>query len=902
MKRALPFFSVLLCVLVLPLLFTSFAYATGDVTFQVNMKIMMMEGKFLPGSGDLVYVTGDFNGWVATADTLADGNGDSIYTKTITGMAEGLINYKYYKTLRGGLDWESNPNRTYTVVAGAQNAPLVWFNEDSVYTPPVNAAVKFQVNMRVKILEGTFRPDLGDIVTVPGSMNGWSTTAETLATTGDSIYFRTDSIAEGSAIQYKFYKTTRGGIDWESISNRQYTVPTGGGVIPLVYFNDDSVVNVPITANLLFQVDMNPYEELGFFRPDLGDSVELRGGVNGWAGGTVLQENAFNPGVYEILWPYSGTSFDELAFKFRMKFDSVSAETRFPGYGSEQDNVAYEHPLPRGDGNRIYNVGNGGDLSIGPYFFSDIDSCGEIPAGDTVTVTCRVDMRSADAQTFGFNPATDTVQFYFYDAMQRRNQDRITGGFVNPVNLSDPDNDTIYTGTFNIIGPAHYDLTYYYIIKQPGNLSVSEGGGLGVQNPYRSRCIAPLSPKHFPRYFTLRLDAFHKNAPLPGENAACPAPTYAYGMADGWNMVSVPVTVTDNNKSVLYPGAVSNAFYYSGNYVPTATMENGIGYWLNFGGAQSANLAGFFRTSQDITLSNGWNMIGSVTDPTAVASITTTPGGIINSNYFGYAGSYNVATSIDGGYAYWVRASGPGTLHLLSTAAPKQMPADPTLKMNKLTITDQSGHQQVLYFGPNSGIEVSRYAMPPAPPQGAFDARFASDMMLAVVENGKSGEFPIRITGSTGMVKIAWDLRSAAITGALVSGSKEYAMMKNGSATVSADNVKLVLNGTANSALLPKEYALSQNYPNPFNPTTSIEYQLPADSKVSVRIYDIMGNEVRTLVDESQDAGYKSVVWNSTNNSGNIVASGVYFYRITASSIANPAKVFVDAKKMMLLK
>ncbi len=96
-------------------------------------------------------------------------------------------------------------------------------------------------------------------------------------------------------------------------------------------------------------------------------------------------------------------------------------------------------------------------------------------------------------------------------------------------------------------------------------------------------------------------------------------------------------------------------------------------------------------------------------------------------------------------------------------------------------------------------------------------------------------------------------------------------------------------------SLLPQEFDLRQNYPNPFNPTTVIEYALPKPSEVTIRIYNILGQKVRDLLDEHQDAGYKSVLWDGKDNSGNEVSSGVYFYRIQA-------KDFIKCKKMTLLK
>ena len=88
----------------------------------------------------------------------------------------------------------------------------------------------------------------------------------------------------------------------------------------------------------------------------------------------------------------------------------------------------------------------------------------------------------------------------------------------------------------------------------------------------------------------------------------------------------------------------------------------------------------------------------------------------------------------------------------------------------------------------------------------------------------------------------------------------------------------------------PKEFKLEQNFPNPFNPTTTIQYQLPQDAKVTLKVYDILGSEVATLINAEQEAGYYEVNWNASN-----LASGVYIYRLQTGS-------FVSEKKMMLLR
>jgi hypothetical protein len=94
---------------------------------------------------------------------------------------------------------------------------------------------------------------------------------------------------------------------------------------------------------------------------------------------------------------------------------------------------------------------------------------------------------------------------------------------------------------------------------------------------------------------------------------------------------------------------------------------------------------------------------------------------------------------------------------------------------------------------------------------------------------------------------------------------------------------------------IPDRFDLRQNYPNPFNPACNIEYSLPKGSHVSLSIYNILGQKVRTLVNEYQSAGYKSVRWDGKDNLGREVTSGIYFDRIKAGD-------FVQAKKMVLIR
>jgi hypothetical protein len=93
----------------------------------------------------------------------------------------------------------------------------------------------------------------------------------------------------------------------------------------------------------------------------------------------------------------------------------------------------------------------------------------------------------------------------------------------------------------------------------------------------------------------------------------------------------------------------------------------------------------------------------------------------------------------------------------------------------------------------------------------------------------------------------------------------------------------------------PERFELYQNYPNPFNPTTLINYQLPENGYVSLKVYDVLGKEVSTLVNEYKEAGYYQASFNASN-----LSSGVYFYQLDVKE--KDGKVFTARKKFMLMK
>ena len=144
-------------------------------------------------------------------------------------------------------------------------------------------------------------------------------------------------------------------------------------------------------------------------------------------------------------------------------------------------------------------------------------------------------------------------------------------------------------------------------------------------------------------------------------------------------------------------------------------------------------------------------------------------------------------------------------------------------------------------------------------------------------------------TGSTVNSEIC-SCNDGTIHGASWKGGVQYSA--NGPFELTIDAIGL---SVQNGDFLPDQFELHANFPNPFNPTTSINYDLPENASVSLMIYDIMGREIKHLVNEAQNAGFKAIMWDGTNNYGQQVGTGMYLYQIKAGS-------FTQTRKMLLMK
>ena len=385
-----------------------------------------------------------------------------------------------------------------------------------------------------------------------------------------------------------------------------------------------------------------------------------------------------------------------------------------------------------------------------------------------------------------------------------------------------------------------------------------------------------------------------------------------YTFKKGWNMVSIPtVPFGSNKKTSIFPNAISKAFGFTSFYYNADTLSHGIGYWIKFENLQNVGIDGIPISIDTLHLHSGWNMIGAVKAPVPVAPLTSIPPNLIVSKYFYYDGAYQMYDTLKPARGYWVKTSQAGDLILKTTAALDKQTAllsfdDELQKFNKIAISDRDGNCSILYFSSlnDSAIALDHFELPPPPPSGSFDVRFASQRYAEILPK-ESQQLIIKLQSSAYPVTITWQSKQLPAQSIKLvnteNGSHVATLFEGGTARISDPRTSSITIKAGGTKSVPAKFSLGQNYPNPFNPSTSIEFVLPVRASVTIKIFNLLGQEVGTLIDNlDYDAGIHTVDMN-TGNMGlkNVNGSGVYFYRFTGTS---GTQNFSDVRKMIFLK
>jgi hypothetical protein len=413
---------------------------------------------------------------------------------------------------------------------------------------------------------------------------------------------------------------------------------------------------------------------------------------------------------------------------------------------------------------------------------------------------------------------------------------------------------------------------------------------------------------------------------IPGlRNRAGSSTTINLDVASMWNMVSVPVLISDYRKTAVFPTASSQAFSFQSGYINKDTLQKGMGYWLKFPSTQTVNIQGTSLMLDAINVNPLWNIVGTISYPILASAVTPIPPVAIQSFFYGFLplSGYYKADTLKPGSAYWVKVNQSGQLLLqtgslllrekgmLSSSAESASNSAEVAKkeelsdLQNLSIVDAGKNERTLYFtAKQSDIDLAEYELPPPPPSNILDVRFESQRNAEVfkqVDGSDVNMFKINVSGAKFPLTINWNVDNSqqqyfTLEASYVEDSKIKTQQYKSAAgeKIVINNEKLLylnlLVTPMNTVEVPKVFAIYQNYPNPFNPTTRIKYNLPVKCMVKLAVYNIIGQMVTTIVDEVQDAGFKSVEWSANN-----VSSGVYFYKLTAGD-------FVEIKKMLLVR
>lgn len=369
---------------------------------------------------------------------------------------------------------------------------------------------------------------------------------------------------------------------------------------------------------------------------------------------------------------------------------------------------------------------------------------------------------------------------------------------------------------------------------------------------------------------------------------------------NGWNMVSVPGLHPVNQNVTTWwinkdPGA--NVFKFDGGFREVTSVEPGVGYWMKNLGSTIYNTGDEWPASGILYVANqplaavaGWNLIGTYDYTISASGISTNPTGLQSGFIFQYlSGSgFTVTNTLVPGYGYLIKLNTAGFINLPDPAFHRPAKTVEYFKEDwgKIIITDKEGKSSTL-FSVNGKVNLDKYQLPPLPHEGMFDIRYGSGRFAENLKDGfqsielRGIEFPLTIKVEKTALKIQDE--SGKIVNFVIKAGEEIFINK------------VISRLIVSSDVVPAEYLLEQNYPNPFNPSTKIKFSVPVDGLVKIKVYDMLGREIRILFNESVSSGEYFTSWDGTDKNGNLLTSGFYIYRMEAGD-------FVQSRKMMLMK
>ena len=711
--------------------------------------------------------------------------------------------------------------------------------------------VTFQVDMNVQMLKGNFDPGT-QVVRLAGSMQDWnpSLAPDMEDPDGDGIFEITYTMSSGDH-QYKYVI----GTDWgnnEGDPNRSITIGDKDTTIAPVYYNGETAVTFPASSDttviLHLAVNMTRQVQVGNFDPDV-DTVRAAGAFQGWdPAGAPNMEDPDGNATYVVTYEVKPNE------RYEYKFLIGSA------WGKDE---------LQGEPNRAVQMGVN-DTALAPVYFDDDPYVAPV-VGDSIMVTLQVDMSVKILEGF-FDPASDVV--------------RAAGSYQGwspstAPDMEDGDGDSVYVGTYKM--PANSRQEYKFIIGTDwGN---NEDNNRAIELGANDTTIAPVfyndddvvtDIKDGSINFNVRMDVMAEVLIFdPAKDSL-----QVRGGFNGWgdsdptrskmsskttdplewflNVPFVQQGVGDNQSYKYYVvKADENTMWTDGWERPAS--QGGGNRDVEFAGVENQDASEETTYYDDVH--PDW-VIESGKDVSVVFSVDMAPAmdGDLQ------AVPFNPATDT----LYWI-----GEMpSFVNTQGWEDVD-----EMRVLKLTDDDGDN---IFSATLSLVTPTF--------NTFEYRYAwrSQDGSWTFEPAGFGDYAYRIRyigqdGARSFPTLPWNMPTDTWTNQEdKSDQQEFDPLKS-------------LTSIGHTPDVPTVYELDQNYPNPFNPSTTIKFTVPVAGKVTLTVYNVVGQKIATLINGNVTAGSHTRVWNGKDSAGNQVASGVYFYKLTAEK-------FSATEKMILMK
>jgi hypothetical protein len=364
----------------------------------------------------------------------------------------------------------------------------------------------------------------------------------------------------------------------------------------------------------------------------------------------------------------------------------------------------------------------------------------------------------------------------------------------------------------------------------------------------------------------------------------------------GWNLLSLPVLPSDLKTTSIYPNAIGGQPYkfYQQSYQNEEVLHAGVGYFIKYGQYLDTKIAGtkinrINSTINPVRLSPGWNTIGGLSVPVNVKDIdfdpynTSIPNKPIKSVWgFKTDRGYFETSELVPGLGYWIKVSDDGYLKLTAPSGIKYADDFNNEKQDvingstKLTVSDKAQHSNDLYLSKISDVSV--FELPPIPPIGMFDARFTNN---AYAENAINPT--VRFQGVEYPVALTIENPNATYNVIDVVSGKSLGIINRMNTTVVINNQNI-----ESVKLLRSDSPIAGNtietIPNPANSSTTIQYVVPQNGFVTLKVYNMLGIEVANLVEEFKNADTYSTLFTTV-----ALPNGQYTVKMVAGDVTTNA-------------